>query len=93
MPAFEYLHTWISVAEDEESDEDSDYDYLYVQAELNGLGQEGWELMSMTPDWEWDVETTTQEHYPESGEQYDVRAPYSFPRFISGWFCTFKRAL
>ena len=82
MATFEYLHIWISAAED--VDEEGEVPYLHesVQGELNGLGQEGWELVNMTPHWEWAYETM---------DVGDAEVPYSMPDYISGWYCTFKR--
>ena len=86
MANFEYLHTRIIAAEDVDEEEEGEVPYLdeYVQGELNRLGQEGWELVNMTPDWEWAY---------DSPRGALVEASYSFPDYISGWYCTFKRPL
>jgi hypothetical protein len=46
MRAFDYLHIIINTAE-----YGGPYSWEFVQKQLKKLGQEGWELVNMTPDW------------------------------------------
>ncbi|MBI4282172.1 MAG: DUF4177 domain-containing protein [Chloroflexi bacterium] len=97
MANFEYLHTWILYDDNEDSEDEES-----LESQLNRLGQQGWELVNMTPHWEWTYDPITQIHeYQAVSEfgpdamptKYTVEAPYSFPDYIRGWYCTFKRSL
>ena len=98
MATFEYLHIWIPAAEEDEDDEEDEilYPYGSIQTELNRLGQQGWELVNMTPHWEWTYDSIDVGHEYSSipgtePPEYEAEAPYSVPDYISGWYCTFKR--
>jgi hypothetical protein len=96
MRAFEYLNTYVDAVESSGT-----YQSQLVEEQLNKLGQEGWELVNMTPDWVWEYETISQQHdyysaefgSPGAVESYYVDAPYSEPDYIAGWYCTFKGSL
>jgi hypothetical protein len=76
MSEFEYLHTFIGAAESNKT-----YPAELVEEQLNKLGQRGWELVNMTPDWAWVYEDAL------------YSSPDSVPDHIQGWYCTFKRSL
>ena len=91
---FEYRHISVEAKRNVEER----YPAQEIQDTLNGFGREGWELVAIVPDWEWDHETVSQDHevqeegrYPTT--TYTVEAPYSVPVHISGWYCTFKRSV
>lgn len=97
MATFEYLHTWIIAAEDvdeDDVDEGGEVPYLYaqVQGQLNSLGRQGWELVDMTPHWEWTYDTVDVTLEYDAGES-TLEAPFAVPDHISGWYCTFRRLL
>ena len=80
MVRFEYRHKYIPADNAIGSEK---YNDEHIKQELNKLGEDGWELVSMTPDWEWVSSQTC-----DAG---DIEAPYSYPNRIEGWYCTFKR--
>ena len=88
MPNFEYLHIEIPAAESE----DDPYPDESIQQELNRLGQQGWELVNMTPHWEWTYDTVNVTLEYDPGES-TLEAPFAVPDHISGWYCTFRRLL
>ena len=95
MPRFEYWHEHI----DAQSGNNRTYPYEEITDYLTQLGEEGWELVNMAPDWNWGYNSVIQEHvyepneFAQSSGRYEVIAPYSVPRFVSGWYCTFKRQI
>jgi hypothetical protein len=91
MGAFEYQHILIDAASSSES-----YPSGLVEEQLNKLGQEGWELVNMTPDWEWAGEAIAVSDEYEAVSKippYGVDAPYAVLDYVRGWYCTFKRCL
>lgn len=97
MPRFEYLHEHINVQGEYEQAYIQDYPSEEVADYLNQRGEQGWELVNMTPHWEWDHDSVNQVHvYGDSlheAQEFDVGAPYSIPSHISGWYCSFKRSI
>ena len=89
---FEYHHTRVEAVQNSELP----YPAQEVQNSLNEFGRDGWELVAIVPDWEWDYDTVRQDHSFGDADfegGYSVDAPYSEPRYISGWYCTFKRSV
>ena len=85
---WEYKHVVIAAATAVESGKGvslptrphvEDYPQTSVEQQLQQFGQEGWELVSMEPQWFWErlgVSMATE---------------LTRPRVITAWFCTFKR--
>ncbi len=90
MPRWEYWHGTI-YAQDSRAES---YPYQEISDYLTQLGEEGWELVNMTPDWVWGYNSIEQKHeYAQGSGQYVVNAPYSIPRYVTRWYCTFKRQI
>lgn len=84
---WEYLHVVIHAAEARESGEGiptatrpwvEDYDSDVVQLHLQKCGREGWELVSMEPQWFWERVGISR------------ATDITRPRVITAWYCTFK---
>lgn len=98
MVRFEYWHEYILA---DRSTDSTEYNDEHIGQELNKLGKDGWEFVSMTPDWEWDYSTISQGHEYRAADTefgpsvltdtYETEAPYSYPANIIGWYFTFKR--
>jgi hypothetical protein len=102
MTKVEYRHIWIPSGDKNDAGDETPYSFEQMEEELNRRGEQGWELVNMTPDWEWNVATIDVTHeYQGASEdgpdalptEYSTEAPYSYPWYISGWYCTFKRPL
>ena len=95
MPKFEYWHGFV------------DANTTNITDWLNQAGANGWELVNMTPDWDWGYDAIEQTHtiiYPnpdyssggfdqrlEIENEYTVDAPYATKLDLLGWYCTLKR--
>ncbi len=92
--ALEYFHVYIAAIEieDEDDDVESPYPFNRIQSELNRLGRDDWDLVTMTPNWVWGAESIEIQHR-SSTTSFDSEAPFSVPDYIAGWYCTFKRVL
>ena len=71
------LNTW------NESEKRYDADYRGLNASLNAMGMDGWELVAMDPWWAW-------EH--EQGPGFASEWAYSWPRLVLGYHF-FKRPI
>ncbi len=95
MPRFEYWHGTLD-AQDSRAEP---YPYQEIADYLTLRGEEGWELVHMTPDWVWGYNSIEQKHeydpsdFAQGSGQYVVNAPYSIPRYVTRWYCTFKRQI
>lgn len=85
---WEYKHVFLSTAKAVELEEGSEkvsrgqakpYKAEKIEKDLQALGDEGWEVVSMEPHWFW--ERLNGHTSPETGR----------PKAITGWYCTFKR--
>lgn len=90
--AIEYFHTYIPAIEIDDDNEDSEppYPFESIQRELNRLGRDDWELVTMTPNWVWGAESIDVQTRSHTAT-FESEAPYSVPDYIAGWYCTFKR--
>lgn len=85
---WEYKHVFMPTAKAVELHEGSEkatrtqvrsYKAEKIEKELQALGDDGWEVVSMEPHWFW--ERSNGHTSPETAR----------PKAITGWYCTFKR--
>jgi len=88
MQRWEYKHLFIKACDAKEPTgflaesthpEVGLYPFSEVESQLAKMGQEGWDLISMEPEWFWERVGVS------------LATEITRPKVIIGWYCTFKR--
>ena len=69
------------------------YAFDEINQRLNELGNDGWELLHAEPHWIWGNMTYGAPLWfiALNNNRRKVEAAASYPEYIVGWYCTFKR--
>ena len=69
------------------------YAWDEVNKKLNELGRDGWELLHIEPHWIWGnmVYGAPMWAVMLNDSRRKVEAAASYPEYIVGWYCTFRR--
>lgn len=86
MPRYTYWHGYI-----ENPGGKTSYDWKFISNWLKEMGNDGWELVNMTPDWAWGTVSGLPSRELLSDDT--TKGPYSVPLYLAQWFCTFKKII
>lgn len=72
---------------------ESVYAWEELNDHINELGDQGWELVNAEPHWIWSTQTVGAPLWAvfADSRRRRVEAATSYPEYIVGWYCTFRR--